>query len=333
MIPINLWAPSADMALAYVLVVSFLLGVIHGITPDEHTWPITFAYSVGSYSSKGGAKAGLMFSLGFTIQRSILAELAYFALVGIFTTALAFGLTYIAVGIAMAAAGLYFLRKKQYFHWHYLEEKLGTLFGIHGHHSQQQKEELEHTADPSLSMDGIAGGGPVPSKLALLHGVIAGFGFGAFALIMYTILVPAMPSPWIAFLPGLLFGLGTMLMQIIFGMFFGRMVRGAGRLNSKGVAYVSRAISTSVLLYGGIAFAIGGAAILYFPALMDYGISTGLKVHNLDTLGIGFLLVVVSVGIVGVISYILSVRRAKELGFVERAEAGHEGVGGADGSG
>lgn len=226
-------------------------------------------------------------------------------------------MSYIAVGVAMAAAGLYFQRRHHYFHWHYLEEKLGTLLGIHKHGSHEQKEELEHRADPSLSMDGVDGDRPVPARLAFLHGIIAGFGFGAFALIMYTVLVPSMPSPWVAFLPGLLFGLGTMVMQILFGAFFGRAVRGFGRLNREGVSYVSRRISISVLSYGGIAFVLGGFAILAFPALMDAGISTGLRIHNLDSLGLGFFLVIISVAVVGIASYLVSVRKAKELGYVE----------------
>jgi len=41
--------------------------MLHGITPDEHTWPITFSYAVGEYSTRGGMKAGFLFSLGFTI--------------------------------------------------------------------------------------------------------------------------------------------------------------------------------------------------------------------------------------------------------------------------
>ncbi len=307
--------------------------MVHGITPDEHTWPITFAYSVGSFSSRGGAKAGLLFSLGFTLQRSVLAELAYFTLIGIFTTAAAFGLSYIAVGVAMAAAGLYFQRRRHYFHWHYLEEKLGTLVGIHKHGSQEQKEELEHRADPSLSMDGVEGDRPIPARLALLHGIIAGFGFGAFALIMYTVLVPAMPSPWVAFLPGLLFGLGTMVMQILFGAFFGRAVRGFGKLSREGVSYVSRRISISVLSYGGIAFLIAGLAILAFPSLMDVGISTGVRIHNIDSLGLGFFMVVISVAVVGIVSYLVSVRKAKELGYVESKGGPGESVerlGGSD---
>jgi len=93
-----------------------LLGVVHGITPDEHTWPITFSYAVGSYSTKKGAKAGLIFSSGFTLQRALLSEIAYFALIAIFATTLAFGVTYIAVGVAMAGAGFYLSTHNRYIH-------------------------------------------------------------------------------------------------------------------------------------------------------------------------------------------------------------------------
>ncbi|MCL5437370.1 MAG: hypothetical protein M1417_01570 [Candidatus Thermoplasmatota archaeon] len=92
MVVINLWNPS-NVDFISALIISFLLGIVHGITPDEHTWPITFSYSVSQRGSRGGARAGMIFATGFTIQRSILSELAYFALAGIFLTSLSFGLT------------------------------------------------------------------------------------------------------------------------------------------------------------------------------------------------------------------------------------------------
>ena len=64
-ININLWNPT-NVTFIEALILSFLLGIVHGLTPDEHTWPITFSYAVGSYSTKKGMKAGLIFSSGFT---------------------------------------------------------------------------------------------------------------------------------------------------------------------------------------------------------------------------------------------------------------------------
>jgi len=43
--------------------------LVHGITPDEHTWPITFSYAVGSYSTRRGLGAGVTFSLAFAAHR------------------------------------------------------------------------------------------------------------------------------------------------------------------------------------------------------------------------------------------------------------------------
>jgi hypothetical protein len=38
---------------------SSLFGLLHGILPDEHTWPITFSYAIAGGSGKDGMQAGL----------------------------------------------------------------------------------------------------------------------------------------------------------------------------------------------------------------------------------------------------------------------------------
>jgi len=75
---IDLYNVTTSSNIWITLLTAYLLGIIHGITPDEHTWPITFSYSVGSYSAKKGFLVGLSFSLAFTLQRAIASELAYF---------------------------------------------------------------------------------------------------------------------------------------------------------------------------------------------------------------------------------------------------------------
>ena len=70
---------AAPAGLSAVLLAAFVLGTLHGLTPDEHTWPITFSYAVGSYSAGGGLRAGVLFSAAFTLQQSLACELAYFA--------------------------------------------------------------------------------------------------------------------------------------------------------------------------------------------------------------------------------------------------------------
>lgn len=316
--PINLWNPK-DLSFALILITAYLLGIVHGITPDEHTWPITFSYAVGSANTKGGMKAGLIFSTGFTIQRSILSEIAYLALAGIFMTAAAFGITYIFVGIAMAAAGLYIKRRSVSPHIHSIERWLNRLFKIHKS-DRAEELEIEHKKSPIDERGEDLK--PVPSKLALLHGFIAGSGFGAFALIIYTVLAPEMPSVWLGWIPGFLFGLGTMTMQVIFGATFGRWLSKVKNLTKRGINFVARTISSDVLLYGGTAFVVAGAAILAFPAILTYGIVTPIKVHNLHDLGVGFFLVIIAVCIIGFLSYRRSMRKAVAL-YSRGRGAGH----------
>jgi ABC-type nickel/cobalt efflux system permease component RcnA len=322
MVSINLWDPQ-NVDLLSALIISYLLGIVHGITPDEHTWPITFSYSVGSYSTRKGMKAGLIFSSGFTIQRALMSEVAFFALAGIFMTALAFGVTYVIVGIAMLAAGLYIASRGKYLHWHYLEHNLGRLVGLHKHNPEKEHMELEHEANPIYIGEDMK---PIPLRLAFVHGLIAGFGFGAFALIIYTVIAPSMPNMYWGFVPGLLFGLGTMTMQIAFGAGFGAWLSKSKKLTKKGIAFVAKSISRYVLTYGGLAFIVAGGLIIVFPQLLDYGITTGIHVHNLDNLGIGFFIVIFAVVIIGFAGYYNSMRRAQELGYTgdakEPAKAG-----------
>src|SRR5436309_13175485 len=64
----------------YLLGASLALGMLHGVIPDEHTWPITFSYSVGSATGRGGLLSGAYFAAAFTVRRAIMSQLASFAL-------------------------------------------------------------------------------------------------------------------------------------------------------------------------------------------------------------------------------------------------------------
>ncbi len=315
MIGLNLWNPS-DTGLLVILLTSYLLGVVHGITPDEHTWPITFSYAVGSYSTKGGMKAGMLFSGGFTLQRAILSEVAFLALAGVFISVYVDGIVYIFVGLAMSLAGIYIMKKQRVAHFHSLEKWLYRLFGIHRHQETREEKEFTHLSNPVIDDQG----NPIPLKLAFVHGLIAGFGFGAFALILYTVLAPAMPSVYFGFLPGLLFGLGTMTMQVIIGAGFGAWMTKVKKLTSRGIRTVSVGISSYVLTYGGIAFFVAGIILILFPQVNDFSIITGIKIHNLDSLGIGFFMVVIVVVVIGILGYKRSMKLAEEMGYTTKVE-------------
>lgn len=309
---INLWNPGYD-GLYLAFLVSYLLGIVHGITPDEHTWPITFSYSVGSYSTKGGAKAGLIFSSGFTIQRAILSELAALAFAGFILYPFFNGVIYVIVGTVMALSGLYISRKVKYPHFHLFEHSLYRIFRIHPHESEKEQREDEHIANPVMvESNGVYR--PIPLRLAFVHGFIAGFGFGAFALIIYFVLAPAMPI-YLGFMPGVLFGLGTMTMQVMSGSIFGMWLTKVKKLSMQGVMTVARGISSYVLTYGGLAFVIAGAFAIAFPEIINYGFSTGIKVHNLDIIGIPFFLVIFSVVVIGIIGYKVNMKKVIQLGY------------------
>ena len=102
------------------VIYSFLFGLLHGILPDEHTWPITFSYAIGGASGKQGMKAGLYFSATFTVQRMLISELAYLALAPFLLLPIVNGIVYVVVGIAMSAAGALVLRQNLHPNLHIL---------------------------------------------------------------------------------------------------------------------------------------------------------------------------------------------------------------------
>ncbi len=285
---LDLWNPQLGLGIDLVLITAFMLGVIHGITPDEHTWPITFSYSIGSYSTKGGMRAGLLFSTAFTLQRAIASEIAYFGMTEfaklIHNVRLEFGVD-LVVGIVMLVSGYYVLRR-------------GTI--LHLFHSHKLKPQLGHLQQPHA----------MPAYMPLVHGFIAGWGSGAFALITYTVLAPSMPNAYLGFVPGLLFGLGTMVMQILFGALVGAWMA-RRHLGDDARIYVARAVAGRTLSWGGFAFIVIAILGLLYPDIDKIQIDTGIQLHNLAHLGIGFLLVVVVLFVVAVYAFVRSLHEVK----------------------
>ncbi len=281
---LNLWNPATGLSIPAILVTAFLLGMVHGVTPDEHTWPITFSYAIGAYSTRGGLLAGLTFSAAFTVQRAIASELAFLALARWMQNPRIDAVVYVIVGLTMFLAGQYIL-------------KTGKVFHIHGVKTHQHG--FEETRD-------------IPPKLALVHGFIAGWGFGAFAIILYTVLAPGMHSAYWGWAPGALFGLGTMVIQATAGALFGHWMRRA-KIPEHLARSVAQTTASSTLRYGGLAFMIAGSASLMFPRLSDWAIVTPIHVHNLHTLGIGFVLVAFTVLVVGIGSLVHAMRKARRL--------------------
>ncbi|WEG10972.1 hypothetical protein PU629_12375 [Pullulanibacillus sp. KACC 23026] len=280
----NFWYDPHHIYWTIDLLTVLLMGMVHGITPDEHTWPITFSYSIGSYSTKGGIRSGLYFSLAFTLQRAIASELAYFALVRFFTQSGAEQIVYMIVGLVMLLSGYYIRFRHKTLHLFPWIEKLA----------------------PAVKKEGE----PVPAKLALIHGFIAGWGTGAFATIIYTVISPNMPNAWVAFLPGLFYGIGTMIMQMLIGGLFGRWIE-RQNLDHLAKSYIGRFVSANTLLYGGILFVVLGFLELTDPKISDWGVSTGLPIFNLDSINLALLLTIFIVGGVGGYSIFKAIRKVK----------------------
>jgi hypothetical protein len=223
------------------LLYAFALGLLHGVLPDEHTWPITFSYAIGGASGRAGLKAGFFFSLAFTVQRGLLSLLAYLALARFLESELVNGIVYVAVGVAMGVAG-----------------------GILRARGAEQHSHLMGHADAEIheAQGGTALTPTTPVHWTLIHGFIAGFGFeGLFASVI-TVCLPHMRGPWMGMLPGVMFGLGTMVVLVIMGLLFGSFLRLARGLTEAQVAQIGADTGARTLLYGGVLFVVFGACTL-----------------------------------------------------------------------
>ncbi len=229
----------------FLLAGCFSLGMLHGVVPDEHTWPITFSYSIGAATGRGGIISGMFFALAFTAQRAIMAQLAYFALVPFlgFNQGLN-AIVYVLVGIAMAAAG-YLILYRRLPHWHPLMWA-------------SRRDLAKHEDEARVS-------GRVPLHWCLIHGFIAGFGVdvGLFTTFIYLVAVPAMPSSWVGFAPGAAFGLGTLTVLAFIGLVFGSSLQLAKRWGANRVETFGLRVGARSLLFGGLIYVAAGV-LFYF---------------------------------------------------------------------
>jgi len=290
----DLFNVHAQASVLMTLVLAYLLGIVHGITPDEHTWPITFSYSIGSYSAKKGFLIGLAFSLAFSVQRALASELAYFSLISFMSKPYIDYIVYVIVGSAMVFGGLYIFRFNNVFHIHFGKiDKTHHQEALSGKYIDEKHKKTTY-------------------KMAIVHGFIAGWGFGAFALILYTVLAPSMPNAYVAWLPGFVFGLGTTTVQILAGTFFGVMGKRLS-LPENVSQHIAKLTAARTLVFGGVMFALSGILGLSDPKLLSFNIVTPIKVHNLHNLNIGFFLVIAVVVGIGLSTFLIETIKYKRL--------------------
>ncbi|HEY4473471.1 MAG TPA: hypothetical protein VGN21_20025 [Stellaceae bacterium] len=291
---VNLWDPT-HVSFTVDLLTAFLLGIVHGITPDEHTWPITFSYAVGGYSTRRGLRAGLLFSLAFAIQAALASELAYFGMTQWFASEVFDNAVYLAVGIVMAAAGLFAMGR-------------GALPHLHLPGLRRAQEQEQAPARPR----------ELQWWMPAVHGFIAGWGIDAFSAIIYTTLAPAMPSAATGWMPGFVFGCGTLCVQAAAGAAFGAWAMRRG-LPNEAIRTIALTTAARTLTWGGLAFAAFGLFGLVFPGAADIALKTPLRVHNLDRLGLPLLLLIVVVLGVGVTSFVSATQACRRRLLAEPA--------------
>jgi hypothetical protein len=273
---VNLWDPT-HVSFTVDLLTAFLLGIVHGVTPDEHTWPITFSYAVGGYSTARGLRAGLLFSLAFALQAALASELAHLGLTQWVAGEWFDKVVYVIVGIVMLAAGLFAIGG-------------GVLPHLHLPGSTRTYDRPPQPRELKWWMPAV-------------HGFIAGWGIDAFSAIIYTTLAPAMPSAATGWLPGFVFGFGTLCVQAAAGAAFGAWAMRRG-LPHEAIRNIALTTAARTLTWGGLAFLLFGLLGLAFPGLADIAIRTPLRIHNLDTVGLPLLLLVFAVLGVGVTSFV-----------------------------
>lgn len=243
------------MAPVAALFYSFVFGLLHGVLPDEHTWPITFSYAVGGASGRAGARSALYFAGAFTLQRTLLSEAAYLALAPFLLSPVVNGVVYVAVGLAMSVAGAVVLRRNRYFHLH--------LLGHHhdaGTKPESNRQIVSRCCDsPGPTSEPVE---PPSPRWATIHGFVAGFGFGGFSLFVNTVAAPAMPGPDYGFLPGALFGLGTTISLLAVSALLGASLRRARFLSQSEIQRVGARTGGLTLFLGGLLFAVAGLVSL-----------------------------------------------------------------------
>jgi sulfite exporter TauE/SafE len=225
--------------------------MLHGVVPDEHTWPITFAYSVGTTTGRGGIRSGAWFSSAFTAQRALMSMIVYLALAAVLgywgfnlatQDAAVNGPVYLAVGVAMVVAGYLILTDR--------------IPHFHPWMRVSQKDLAKHTTGRAPTLEPAS---TVPTHWCVIHGFISGFGTdsGILSTWIYLLTLPFLVSNglWaIGWLPGALFGLGTFLVLMFIGFFFGETLHLAKRVGPYRVANFGRLVGARLLFLGGLAF-------------------------------------------------------------------------------
>ncbi len=173
----------------YWLIAVLIVGVIHGLKPDEHTWPITVSYGLMQSRVRGVIAAVSVFAGALTLVWTLMSALVG-EVMSLFNTSILDPYVDIIVGLTMIGVAAY------------------LVFGRH---------------------DGGHGVKTADYRLIWIHGLAAAFGGDFFIVLILTVAITPMIMTGLSFLVGFMFGFGSWLSQtiIVLAIYKG-VVKGVG---------------------------------------------------------------------------------------------------------
>jgi len=167
-----------------------IIGLIHGLKPDEHTWPITISYAMMQKNLYGAIKSTIVFALALTtIWTGLSALVGQIVNLGLGTNVIIDPEVDIIVGLTMIAVALIYIFKSE------RKEGYKTSSAV------DDKKTVSEYSAPDY-------------KLIWVHGTAAAFGGDFFVVLLISLSVSTILPSFPTFLVGLLFGLGSLFSQL-----------------------------------------------------------------------------------------------------------------------
>jgi hypothetical protein len=154
----------------------FIIGIVHGLKPDEHTWPITVSYGIMQRNVRGAMASTGVFAGALTLVWTSLSALTG-QLLSFFQDYDLDPIVDVIVGLTMIGVAAVFLFK-----------------------------------DKGKATD--KGDNP-DYKLIWIHGLAAAFGGDFIVVLLLTVALSTLVSVNLTFLIGLLFGIGSWMAQSV----------------------------------------------------------------------------------------------------------------------
>jgi len=159
---------------AYWPLAIFIIGIVHGLKPDEHTWPITVSYGIMQRNVRGAMASTGVFAGALTLVWTSLSALTGQVL-SFFQNYNLDPIVDVIVGLTMIGVAAIFLIKDR-----------------------------DKVADKDDNPD---------YKLIWIHGLAAAFGGDFIVVLLLTVALSTLISVNLTFLIGLLFGIGSWIAQ------------------------------------------------------------------------------------------------------------------------